>query len=96
MTPVQILKAARAKIEKPEDWGQGDSVRRGCPIGHTFCSLEAIYSCQKSGDAVAAEVILRGVIGRKDVLSWNDASERTHAEVLEAFDRAIALAEAQP
>ena len=30
-----------------------------------------------------------------EIPSWNDAPERTHAEVLDAFDRAIALAESE-
>lgn len=42
----------------------------------------------------AAENILVAVVGMK-VEAWNDAPERTHAEVLEAFDRAIALAESR-
>ena len=29
------------------------------------------------------------------IYAWNDAEERTHAEVLDAFDRAIAIAEAR-
>jgi hypothetical protein len=29
------------------------------------------------------------------IYDWNDAEERTHDEVLDAFDRAIAIAEAR-
>lgn len=39
---------------------------------------------------------LRDAIGGTDtVIAWNDAPERTHAEVLAAFDKAIAAERAK-
>ena len=42
----------------------------------------------------ATQRLLREACGEY-VPSWNDAPERTHTEVMEAFDRAIELAEAE-
>ena len=41
----------------------------------------------------AMEYFLQAIGGRawEDIMPWNDAPERTHAEVLEAFDKAIQL-----
>jgi hypothetical protein len=44
----------------------------------------------------SSHAILERAIGERFIGDWNDAPGRTHAEVLEAFDRAIALAEAAP
>jgi hypothetical protein len=38
---------------------------------------------------VRARERLRAAIGNLSIPGWNDAPERTHAEVLAAFDRAI-------
>lgn len=43
--------------------------------------------------ANAADQCLRKVIGENSIGKWNDMPGRTKEEVLEAFDKAIALAE---
>lgn len=90
-----ILIKARAKIADPANWGKGS---RGQSRGwNTCCASEAIEDVtfvSKEGlarrraalDAVAAAAKCN------DVPLWNDAPERTHAQVLAAFDKAIASA----
>lgn len=41
-------------------------------------------------------VLIKNPVGPFDPIDWNDAPGRTKAEVLDLFDRAIALAEAAP
>lgn len=41
------------------------------------------------------EIILSGAVGRQPLGAWNDEPGRTQAEVLAAFDKAIALAESE-
>lgn len=41
-----------------------------------------------------AWLLVGAAVGGVPIGRWNDAPERTHAEVLAAFDRAIELAEA--
>jgi len=92
MTPIQILKAARAKIEKPENWGKG---RRGYERSlDTCCSAEAIEEVAWDGERQLAYGLLKCAAGLTDcyISDWNDAPERTHAEVLATFNLAIALA----
>jgi hypothetical protein len=90
---IDILKAAKAKIEKPESWGKG----RRCERRHfdTCCAAEAIEECSipdsKRTRAFKALYNAAGLDWMEDNLTvWNDAEERTHAEVLAAFDLAIA------
>lgn len=89
-TALDILIAARAKIAKPEDWGKGCRARR--PF-RTCCAAEAIEETSSTFSErvrtyralVNAAGINRGSIG-----TWNDAPERSHADVIRAFDLAIA------
>lgn len=98
MTTKEILIAARAKIDAPERWTQGVVARNA--DGHpTYISAEnAVCWCiagaitSVGGDDVACGVFLRAT-GTKHIGKWNDDPTRTHAEVLAAFDRAIAAAE---
>ena len=83
-----VLIEARKLIEKPENWGQG---RRGLNRpAHTCCASEAIESiAEPSAVRNAAYVQLSSAVGGQSIVPWNDAPERTHPEVLAAFDRAI-------
>lgn len=90
-----ILIKARAKIADPANWGKGfRTVCGGHRTLETCCASEAI-------DAVAATSKIRSAAFRAlaaaaqcdtTIPLWNDAPERTHAEVLAAFDKAIASA----
>lgn len=100
MTPVEVLKKAKALIEE-RGWCRREyKDTRGC-----YCSLGACYvasgyevegaSVLHDGDVTAyatAEKALERAIDSA-VIRWNDSPGRTKDEVLAAFDKAIALAE---
>lgn len=99
-TTLEILRAARAKIERPECWTKGafarDAVGGECmssePDAVCWCSdgaIGAVIATTDVHDFCAFEALSRA-IGNLHVAEWNDAPERTHAEVLAAFDAAIA------
>jgi hypothetical protein len=99
MDVLEILQSAREKIANPENWGKG--MRTIDRPYKTCCAAEAIEDCSLGieHDAtlmrtrVRAYQAIANVAGldRNGMLSqWNDAPERTHREVLAAFDLAIA------
>lgn len=97
MSTHEILKAARARIEKPENW-----TRRGSFSDGQICAGVAIErSCLLDGraDWKATTAGIEALLTANEIrfnggphfalFDWNDAPERTHAEVLEAFSKAI-------
>lgn len=98
MDAIDILKVARARIADPLNWGKGPRSRHNEWPGrglNTCCASEAIEEVQSWGpERARAYRALEHAAGLKagwDKLPiWNDASERTHAEVLAAYDLAIA------
>jgi len=109
MKPSEVLRAARELISVPERWTQGAFARaaNGNPIGcltdnaTCFCSSGAILrgapNCYDHIRAAAFDTLEWAMGVRQDsdenIATFNDAEGRTHAEVLERFDRAIARAE---
>lgn len=99
-----ILIAARALIEKPERWIKGKFFDtrwvKGKPAQDCYCAVGAISQAgfylartALNEDAISAVSVGAGLPAKtywKPLSNWNDAPERTHAEVLAAFDRAIA------
>lgn len=98
MSPTEILTAAREKIATPDAWCKDDYSRDG----KRFCAVGAIQSAagcltfRRTIEFHRATNALASAIGGSEsdtneghILIWNDAPERTHAEVLAAFDRAI-------
>lgn len=97
-----VLIKARAKIADPWNWGKGR--RGGQRDMHTCCAAEAIEEAGKQlmlratayvHRQMAALTALRNAIPDGEngaIIDWNDAPERTHAEVLAAFDQAIKAA----
>jgi hypothetical protein len=94
-----VLIRARQRIAEPKNWGKG---RRGYdrPV-ETCCASEAIeesWGAQKWSLRSAAFRRLYAAASldyadkRQNIPDWNDAPERTHTEVLAAFDRAIEAA----
>lgn len=89
MIIADTLREARRRIEEPEKWGKG--------FGRypKICMLDAIRETEPDinirGKAYRLLDKAIGICG--DFTAWNDAPERTHAEVLRAFDKAIELAE---
>ena len=84
MTTLEILKAARELLAVPERWTKGVSAKdkagffidRKSEAAHSFCIVGAIGRSNIDYDSF-------------DLAYWNDAPERTHAEVLARFDEAI-------
>jgi hypothetical protein len=104
MTTKEILIAARAKIERPQDWIQGrfavsglqNKVKPHSRRASCWCALGAIAAITREDphdvDDEAYWLLHRAMVlpeNETAVAGWNDAPGRTHAEVLAAFDRAI-------
>lgn len=90
MTTAEVLREARALIDTPEKWTKGYR-------GERLCAVAAIASAAPR-DWLPAKYALNRALGREEsvvLYRWNDDPATTHADVLAAFDRAIALAEAQ-
>jgi hypothetical protein len=93
------LTVARALIAKPENWQKDGFSNK---TRDAFCAAGALREpwlalSVKEGyyGASKAAQILGSVVGIKnwsEICDWNDASERTHADVLGAYDAAIAEA----
>jgi hypothetical protein len=102
MTPTDILRAARAKIERPECWTKGTparnkSGRRVLPSSRSatcWCSLGALGAVALAWSR--AEHFLVDAIPHpyvSSIITYNDAGSTTHADILALFTRAIAAAE---
>lgn len=101
MTPKEILIAARAKIEAPERWTQNVEARdiNGYPVDLSsraavcWCSVGALNTVKSPYPQwLAAWNALWQAFGGKYGTITRHNDESTHAEVLAAFDRAIAVA----
>ncbi len=99
MTAIEILKAARETLSTPDRWTKkmyakdatGKSVSYCDPRATCFCvngALMKAESCFTSPGYLPASEALRVIVG-PSIPSWNDAPETTHADVLDALDRAI-------
>ena len=87
-----VLIAARKLIEKPEDWfhhGYEEWNGRHCLVTAARLAAEKPNGLTDWDKCWAAKVALQAVI-MDDLIDWNDHPGRTHAEVLRAFDKAIA------
>lgn len=96
----EFLCAGKARL-LTQGWCQGDAKAIHGRPGDPCCAATALLdpNAVYIADAImAATSVLKDAAGidRKTGLAdWNDAPERTLAEVLAAYDRAIATAEAQ-
>lgn len=106
MSVVAILQTAKARIDTPEKWRQGwtstasDNPDADCSqtaIEHASAHMaprDYYVRRRLSGGALLALATAVGIeCDLAEIWRWNDAPERTHAEVMAAFDKAIALAE---
>lgn len=101
-TTIDILTNARARIAG--GWCQGMSaidaqsiaVSATSPRAVCFCVYGALDSTGLHIDESVYTLIkeANGLPGNMPLSRWNDAPERTQADVLEAFDHAIAKANA--
>ena len=98
------LERARALIDTPEKWNKtgssatdasGNAVPACSDDARCFCVFGAIRRAVSEHthreDACLSRLYLSlgFTNGPERLFRWNDAPERTHAEVLAAFDRAI-------
>ena len=101
-TTVEILKAARDLIAKPENWTQGESARddRGRRVdvysrrAKCFCSIGAIYrvsSTDEEANRSRKALIDQLPMERRFITTFNDT--HSHSEVLDLFSKAISSAE---
>jgi hypothetical protein len=95
-TTADVLRRARALIDSPEKW-----MRAAGMFDAPYCVMGAVGAAERDMGldplldfGFRARGAIRVVIGTRAIPKWNDAPERTHADVIAAFDRAIALAEA--
>lgn len=99
MTLHDDLVAAKALIDAPEKWGQGEyETSPGC-----YCALGAVAKATGVDPAPwnvevgvlydALKAALPPKAARLSVVDFNDAPETTHADIMALFDRAIAAAE---
>ena len=103
MTLVETLRAARALVDTPEKWWQ-DGGHNEENVGYT-CTCAGLALTDAPTDyereRFAARRFFASTLGldvgqlATSVFDWNDAPERTHADVLAAFDKAIKAAEAK-
>ncbi|MDI3261174.1 MAG: hypothetical protein QJR02_15925 [Sinobacteraceae bacterium] len=97
---VTVLTRARDLVARPGGWTQEEGARddmgRPVPVfspdACSFCSMGAIARACEDRHFEKGWDILRTALGGRLVAPWNDAPERTQAEVVAAFDRAIELA----
>lgn len=92
------LQRARRLLARPKGWTQGSYARDGhgamvdsrCSQATAFCASGALYATQDdaTGSMQARTVIYR--IIADDIEAWNDADGRSQADIVRAFDQAIA------
>ena len=110
MKSSEILITARALINTPERWVKGRKPGCWCAgdaimvapycgtggqriEGTGYLGSDGAYARDACNAALKA---LKCAIGNgHEIVSWNDAPERTHDEVMAAFDRAIAAEQAK-
>jgi hypothetical protein len=105
MKTSEVLRAAKARLEVPGVWGQAGC--GGFGNKSRACTHLAVSEKDPLVTSVREQALgyLTHAIGLPPMPSqgsglgkwyyahrWNDAPERTHADVMAAFDRAIALA----
>ena len=84
-----VLVAARKLIEKPKDWAKAGRAQYHGPRCAGY-AIDFARGEDLGTDAFDAFKRVIGVKSIRQVIKWNDAPERTHAEVIAAFDKAIA------
>lgn len=97
MTLLEVLKAARKRISKPEHWTQGTCARdaeghmtlASSPDAVQWCAFGAILSVDRAHDFTGLEALRSVLPLGYSVQSFNDTPRRKHSEVLDMFDRAV-------
>lgn len=88
MTTLEILEKARERISDPEKWCQdtGEDGEKRCMV--TAVREVSEFGCEAQAAAFRALRAALGVHFDNRLATYNDT--HSHAEVLAAFDRAIA------
>jgi hypothetical protein len=90
MKASEVLRAGLAKLDDGKKWikfAYGDAERGYCCSG--------VLGGGGNVDSPEYQYLARGGEIKTGVCNWNDAPERTYADVEAAFQKAIALAEAE-
>lgn len=99
MNTLEVLIAARKLIEKPENWCKGAYARtaRDYEVGPKeatatkWCVFGAVWKVADDPNGIAASNARWALNEQADgAVLLNDTTSTTHADVLAAFDRAIA------
>jgi hypothetical protein len=102
MTVVEILRAARERIEDPERWCRGAFAKTasGTPVepwepeAERWCAVGAVVAVQaRHEEALRARLLLDDASYADSATATNDHSR--HVAVLRMYDRAIKSAEKQ-
>jgi len=103
VTTLEILRGMRELLAEESRWTREYYGRyrdgEGCTNGYDdgaccWCLMGAAEKVSGERDPGRIERVFIKVLGGRtsgDIFTWNDAPERTHAEILAALDRAIAL-----
>jgi len=107
-TTLEVLKTARELISVPERWTKGAFARNyskeECDPEDTMAMCWCVHGAFEKISLDCDENIADSIyLARRQymkfikcgVISFNDAPERTHSEILEVFDKAIADLTAQ-
>lgn len=107
METVDVLRGARTLLAEREGWRKngfaGMTDGNICALmseeAVCFCLAGALYRVMgvrppENGRAIEDAVRAMGFVYRQRLIWWNDDPERTHADVLERLDNAIAKLEA--
>lgn len=109
-TTLEILRAARELIATPERWTKGwyarDTEGRGvflhdlaAGLGRPSCyCLDGAFIAVSKDSLATSRMGLAAALGfhwLEDMYIWQDAEDRTHAEVLARLDAAIQAEEAK-
>jgi len=99
MTDRELLLALRAKLATPDRWTKGMAAKDfngspADPCGGDAISWCLVGACDEIGDLSSyrdAAYLLGfvGTSGHLDMVDWNDAPDRTHADVLARIDEAL-------
>ena len=96
--PSQMLESAKRRISLPQNWCKGEQARdrqgRAVPYfsarAEQFCMAGALF--REGQGFSSAWPFLNRAVGYKGVGFVNDDSSTTHDDVLNIYDKAIALA----
>lgn len=90
MTVLDVLRSARSSIATPERWCQCYNARN-----MAVCASYALLASGLRFYSEACDALRAAGRFKEGIPHWNDAPERTHAEVLATFDAAIAAEQAK-